>query len=305
MNKKGKCHITKYKNGFLVRVIGCSFSRKVENKEKAEQIRSDYVKYGLKYIKDNYPKNNNLTYEEVVNRFKEKFPDNMVGINKIIKIYKIPKIYTLKNSAGKIINNQKMYHIKLKCTKCGREKKTDIRNVLYEHSQRLNKTGTSCICQMEVCKDEYIGKIFGDFKILNVEEVRKNWVSKKNSKIRLAHCKCIHCGNEETFWFYGLIKNNCLCDKCHHEIRMNKRTIKVLNQTSSSNDDNGSNIKGVWFDKYKQKWCARISEKVVDDRGKVKTRHFFLGEFNNYDDAVAARMYAVEHRILELEKENK
>ena len=86
---------------------------------------------------------------------------------------------------------------------------------------------------------------------------------------------------------------------------MNKRTIKVLNQTSSSNDDNGSNIKGVWFDKYKQKWCARISEKVVDNRGKVKTRHFFLGEFNNYDDAVAARMYAVEHRILELEKENK
>ena len=83
---------------------------------------------------------------------------------------------------------------------------------------------------------------------------------------------------------------------------MNKRTIKVLNQTSASNDDNGSNIKGVWFDKFKQKYCARISEGFTDDKGKKKTRHFFLGEFNNYDNAVAARMYAIEHRILELEE---
>lgn len=285
---------------YLCKTIG--FRRYIKTKKEAEQIKKEFNKFGLDYIVNKYPKRklnniphiikNPLTYETFVEKLKTKFPDNMIGINKIIYVYKKPKLYT----NPKTHHSQKVFYVRLKCTKCGLERKVAINN-LYSSSN-------SCQCQnIEIFKEDYIGKVYGDFEIIGMEKIRNNY-SRNNQRYIVLKTRCIHCGNEQITTYNWLVlhkEKEHLCSNCHKDIKTINNQIATLKKIYSSNDDNGSNIKGVWFDKYKQKWCARISQNIIDNKGKVKTRHFFLGEFNNYDDAVAARMYAVEHRLLELE----
>lgn len=323
-NKKGYCSIYHNKNNkYLLQIVKCNFVRTLDSKEEALKIKEEYLKYGLDYVKEKYPPTKTgrltLTYDVIVSRLKEKFPDNMVGINKIIKVYKEPKIY----ENPKTHNLEKYFFATIECTKCHKRRKVNIRNILYSpkspESSRRNPRSHSCICQnITFFKKDYIGKVYGDFKIIDIIDTRKNFASKAsdNPIYRLAKVECINCHTQQMMTFSALVhpsksKNiSHFCLNCHSEqatITNQIKTLQSIYKPNSSIDDlsnNKSYVKGVWFDKFKQKWCARISEKVVDPTvGPIpKTRHYFLGEFNTYEDAVAARMYAVEHKLETLHK---
>lgn len=330
-NKYGYCEVAKsnHRNKYKVQIIGCQFSRYLDSKEDCLKIKQDYLDHGLDYVKEHYPKkslkgiphkfNPNskrppLTYEAVVAKLHNAYPDNMIGINKIIKVYKDSKIYTNPNTH----HTEKYFFATIECSKCHKRRKVNVRNLLYSPKRKENSNAKlrshSCICQnFTFFKKDYIGKIYGDFKILDIVDTKKNFASKKykDQTYRLAIVECTNCHTQLTMTFNALAhpskSKNCshFCPNCHLEqatITNQIKSLQSIYKSNSSIDDllnNKSYIKGVWFDKFKNKWCARISEKVIDPKsGPIpKTRHFFLGEFDNYDDAVAARMYAVEHKL--------
>lgn len=321
-NRVGYCSIfyNKKYNKYLLQIVSCHFSRTLDSKEEALKVKEDYLKYGLDYVKKVYPPTKTgrltLTYDIIVSRLKEKFPDNMIGINKIIKVYKNPTIH--ETNTNKTKQKQKYFFATIECTKCHKRRKVNVNNLLYspksKPSCRMNLRSHSCICQnISFFKKDYIDKIYGDFKILDVIDTKKNFASSnyKDQIYRLAKVECIHCHTQSIMTFNALVhpsksKNSShFCLNCRSEqatITNQIKTLQSIYKTNSSQDDplnNKSYIKGVWFDKFKQKWCARISEKVIDPKsGPIpKTRHYFLGEFDNYEDAVAARMYAVEHKL--------
>lgn len=110
--------------------------------------------------------------------------------------------------------------------------------------------------------------------------------SKSKNKCKIWHCKC-DCGNECEAHYNNLIDGtvrSCGCLKSDNlKSLFFDGTEPCKLDGSKLRNTNKSGTTGVWFDKTRNKWCAEIM---------FKRKKYFLGRYNDKDDAIAVRKEA-------------
>ena len=143
----------------------------------------------------------------------------------------------------------------------------------------------SCGCQRT---NKYIGQKFG---MLTVLEKTKEFVVHGGQKSPLWKCQC-DCGNITLVRLDSLTSGSTKSCGCHVEEKIEKMRkaagytegtqlsrIRDIPQTSN----NSSGVVGVYYDKRRGQWRARLRFKGVT---------YQLGYFSNLEDAVSARKEA-------------
>lgn len=201
----------------------------------------------------------------------------------------------------KMMNKRKYYYCK--CKLCGNEKW--IRRDGY-------KKALSCGClskQSYFKSQNLLGKKFG--KLLVIEETKDRCV---HSGSVMWKCQC-DCGNIAICSSHNLKRGGTISCGCYRKITSTENlqigikkhlqeniiehtNIPAISRTTVQSN-NTSGYTGVKWDKNRQKWAAEI---------KFKNKWYYLGRYENKEDAIKAREEAKEklHNkfLRELEQKN-
>ncbi len=161
----------------------------------------------------------------------------------------------------------------------------DCDNVAYVSARQLQSGYTkSCGCLGHPPLKEFVGKRFGKLTVIAYEE--------KRAGMHRWRCKC-DCGNEtvvgQTLLQNGKTKS-CGCIQAS----IIKENMKFIDGTSvvalekskqRRYKTNTSGCTGVYWDKTNEKWTAQIT---------FKSKRYYLGSYEHFDDAVKARQRGEE-----------
>ena len=136
-------------------------------------------------------------------------------------------------------------------------------------------------------------------KINMIEIIKKD--NSPGNKGRSYICKCLACGkifkSYKSYIIGGFMKS-CGCLKTTHgNILKNyeqKRHAENC-KTTTPNKNNKTGIRGVCYDKSRQKYMA-----YIEFNGKKQ----YLGRFNTLEEAKSTRKEAYQMRLAQIEKEN-
>ena len=178
------------------------------------------------------------------------------------------KVLELSDQKGH--QNRALY--KCQCLLCGNER-------LAERGEIVRGDIKDCGCSRHKPKNNLVGRTFGE---LYVEDTRV-----VNNKLKYL-CRCNLCGREILVFPQALVKGaNKTCGNHNKgETAYIKKTYiagtapcKLIN-TDKLRATNTSGITGVCYDKSRKKWVAEIM---------FRKKKYYLGRFDNIEDAITAR----------------
>lgn len=154
---------------------------------------------------------------------------------------------------------------------CGNKIETTKRRLITGNT-------SSCGCGKKPPLKDWVGKRFGMLTVLS-------YVGKENG-FHIWHCRC-DCGNEVDVRQNNLLREwtrSCGCQrdpkkKLHYE---DGTCLEMLNPKLMYKT-NTSGIRGVYYNKKRNKWIAQIM---------FKQKCYYLGGYDNIDDAAEARAEA-------------
>lgn len=147
-------------------------------------------------------------------------------------------------------------------------------------NQLLSGYRKSCGCLSRPPLKNWIGKQFGDLTVLSY--------AGKRDGAHLWHCRC-QCGNELDVRQSNLQTGHTQSCGCRFSPLENRHFVDgtciemITSQTVFKNNTSG--IRGVYQNKRSQKWVAQIT---------FKGRTYYLGSFENKEDAAKARQRGEE-----------
>lgn len=210
----------------------------------------------------------------------EIFVHLMVGGNRMPRkpdLSLIGKIYN-NLKVDKLTDNYNSYNRRLyKCTclLCGKKR--------YATKQNLQKNEIKD-CGNHWAYKDIRDRQFGKLKVKYVTDKK----SHTKSRCRIWHCRC-ECGRECDVLYNDLIRGNvkscgCLKPEKTKELYVDG-TAPCKLDGSRIRSTNTSGTIGVWYDKSRYKWCAEIT---------FKKKKYYLGRYDNKEDAIAIRKIAEE-----------
>lgn len=145
----------------------------------------------------------------------------------------------------------------------------------------------SCGCLSNPLLKDYIGKRFGRLTVVE-------YVGKKNKNSTMNYWKCLcDCGNERTVGQTELQNGETMSCGCYQKEKIieslklvDNTSVTVLEASKKLRSNNKSGHVGVFHDK-SGKWIAYMT---------FKKERYWLGRFDNFDDAVKARERGEEMR---------
>ncbi len=147
---------------------------------------------------------------------------------------------------------------------------------------------------LERLKQELIGKRFGKLTVLNYSGFKTMW----NQNRHMWLCQC-DCGNTKEIDTYGLTSGKNVSCGCYSTERLQKNVVRGANLSYLTKDSvgkaNKSGVKGVTWDKNRNKWMAHIM---------ISRKRKMIGRFDTLEEAIEARKKAENELIkpLVLEK---
>lgn len=188
---------------------------------------------------------------------------------------------------GKTFNNLKVIELtdqkghqnrplyKCQCLLCGNER-------LVIRGDIVRGDIKDCGCSRHKPKNNLVGKMFGELYVEDTKII--------NNQLKYL-CRCNLCGRETLVLPQALKEGRTKTCGNHNkdETAYIKKTYvagtapcKLIN-TDKTRSTNTSGVTGVSYDKSRNKWAAEIM---------FKKKKYYLGRFENKDDAVIARKQA-------------
>ena len=136
-------------------------------------------------------------------------------------------------------------------------------------------------------------------RLNNIEIIKKD--NSPGNKGRSYICKCLACGKIFKAYYShiigGLMKScGCLKKKQGGRLKNYEQKRHAENcKTTTPNKNNKTGVRGVCYDKSRQKYMA-----YIEFNGKKQ----YLGRFNTIEEAANARKEAYQLRAAQIEKEN-
>lgn len=204
---------------------------------------------------------------------------------------------------GKTVNGFKILEVrrenkrtmvKVVCPACGK---------IYTTRAEHIKNGKDCGCTTKIKMNDLTGKKFGRLTAIEPTDRKAS-----NGSI-IWKCVC-DCGNINLVDSGSLTKGrvkSCGCLRKPHEIEQGKRIAEetkkqcidgtsIRNLTMKISKANKSGIKGVSWDKRRNKWVAQIT---------FKGKNYNLGRYDNKEDAREAREKAEKEMFGKFLEEHK
>ena len=159
----------------------------------------------------------------------------------------------------------------------------DCGNIKYAtRANLLRDEIKNCGCVYRQPKKDLTGMRFG--RLIAIEPTKSN-----KTTLTIWRCKC-DCGKETFVRSHDLIAGNtkscgCLQRDKVRELYINGTAPSKL-KSQKPRSTNTSGVTGVWYDESRGKWTAEIM---------FQRRKYFLGRFDEKNNAVTARKEAEEH----------